>query len=62
MGKAAALGFMALVTCYLLVLVFSRATEGGGAGVEIGVYALSAAFGLEFLYGGWRSLWDRNVR
>ena len=41
------------VTCYLLARIFT----GDAAAVEIVVYALTAAFGLDFLVSSWRDLW-----
>jgi hypothetical protein len=45
--------FMGAVTCYLLARIFT----GDAAAVEIVVYALTAAFGLDFLVSSWRDLW-----
>ena len=45
--------FMAMVTCYLLGRVFSVETTHP----ETVVYAVTAAFGLDFLIASWRSLW-----
>jgi hypothetical protein len=45
--------FMAIVTCYLLGRVFSGETTHP----ETVVYAVTAAFGLDFLIASWRSLW-----
>ena len=45
--------FIATVTCYLLGRVFSGETTHP----ETVVYALTAAFGLDFLIVSWRSLW-----
>jgi hypothetical protein len=54
METAGRLLFVALVTCYLLGRVF-----GGAANpVEIVVYGMTAAFGLEYLMASWRGLWQ----
>jgi hypothetical protein len=50
------LAFMGAVTCYLLARVFADAANGP----EMVVYAMTAAFGLEFLIASWRSLWTRS--
>jgi hypothetical protein len=52
------LGFMAAVTCYLLVRVFGEAGTGLEGVPEVVVYGATAACGLEFLIASWRSLWD----
>jgi hypothetical protein len=64
MDRAATLLFMAIVTCYLLGRVFAEVAAGIGAPVEIVVYGVTAAFGLEFLIASWRSIWEdpRPVR
>jgi hypothetical protein len=48
--------FMAAVTCYLLGRIFS----GDVSHPETVVYGMTAAFGLEFLIGAWRSVWERS--
>jgi hypothetical protein len=53
MHDAARLLFMATVTCYLLGRVFAGETTHP----ETVVYAVTAAFGLDFLIASWRSLW-----
>lgn len=45
--------FVALVTCYLLARVFTGAANP----VEIAIYGMTAAFGLEYLMASWRGLW-----
>jgi hypothetical protein len=45
--------FVGAVTCYLL----ARIMNGGGAPVEIAVYGLTAAFGLEYILASWPALW-----
>jgi hypothetical protein len=45
--------FVALVTTYLLVRVFA----GPATPVELVVYGMTAAFGLEYLVASWRGLW-----
>ena len=45
--------FVGLVTCYLLARVFA----GPATPVEVVVYGMTAAFGLEYLMASWRGLW-----
>ncbi len=45
--------FVALVTCYLLGRIFS----GAAAPMEVVVYGMTAAFGLEYLVATWGGLW-----
>jgi hypothetical protein len=47
--------FMGAVTCYLLARIFT----GEAAAIEIAVYCVTAAFGLDFLVSSWRDLWRR---
>ena len=47
--------FVAAVSCWLIALVLAEAATGGG--LELVVYALTAAFGLEFLWSSWPRLW-----
>jgi hypothetical protein len=47
--------FMAAVTCYLLGRIFT----GQADPIEIVVYGVTAAFGLDFLMASWRDLWRR---
>lgn len=54
METAGSLLFVALVTCYLLVRVFA----GPATPVEVVVYGMTAAFGLEYLMASWRGLWQ----
>ncbi len=56
MDRAATLLFMSAVTCYLLGRVFVEAVTGPNP-VEVVVYGITAAFGLEYLMASWRSLW-----
>jgi hypothetical protein len=56
MEAAGRLLFVALVTCYLLGRIFG----GAAAPMEVFVYALTAAFGLEYLVASWRGLWQRG--
>ena len=44
------LAFMATVTCYLLAMVFALATDGAAREIEVLVYGIASAFGLEFLW------------
>ena len=53
MENTARLLFMAAVTCYML----GRVLTGDTSHPETAVYALTAAFGLEFLATSWRALW-----
>ena len=53
MENTARLVFMAAVTSYLL----GRVLAGDTTHPETAVYALTAAFGLQFLAASWRSLW-----
>jgi hypothetical protein len=45
-----------LVTCYLLGRIFS----GAAAPLEVVVYGMTAAFGLEYLVSSWGGLWQRT--
>ena len=54
METAGSLLFVGLVTCYLLVRVFA----GPATPVELVVYGMTAAFGLEYLMAAWRGLWQ----
>jgi hypothetical protein len=60
MERTLTLAFMAAVTCYLLARVFAEAATGPEAALELVVYGVTAAFGLEFLIASWRSLWTRS--
>ena len=52
--RLATLAFMVVVTAWLLALVFEKAaTAGPATAAEVLVYALTAAFGLEFLIVCW---------
>jgi len=53
MENTARLVFMAAVTSYLL----GRVLAADATHPETAVYALTSAFGLEFLAVSWRSLW-----
>jgi len=46
--------FVALVTCYLLSRIFG----GAAAPVEVVVYGMTAAFGLEYLVASWGGIWQ----
>jgi hypothetical protein len=48
--------FVALVTCYLLARVLSGAANP----MEVVVYGMTAAFGLEYLVAAWGGLWQRG--
>jgi hypothetical protein len=54
--SAGRLLFVALVTCYLL----GRILGGAAAPLEVVVYGMTAAFGLEYLVASWRGLWQRG--
>jgi hypothetical protein len=54
MDTAGGLLFVGLGTCYLLVRVFA----GPATPVEVVVYGMTAAFGLEYLMASWRGLWQ----
>jgi hypothetical protein len=53
MGTTGRFLFIGFVTCYLLARVFA----GPATPVEIVVYGMTAAFGLEYLMASWRGLW-----
>ena len=61
-NRYAVLAFMTTVTCYLLGRVFVEAATGFDGFVEVVVYGVTAAFGLEFLIDSWRSLWRTPLR
>ena len=44
-----------MTSCQLLV--FAEASTGAAGVLEILVYGVTAAFGLEFIIESWRSLW-----
>jgi hypothetical protein len=56
MKTAGRLLFVGLVTCYLLGRVFA----GPVAPIEVLVYGVTAAFGLEYLMASWGGLWQRG--
>jgi hypothetical protein len=56
METAGRLPFVGLVTAYLLVRVFG----GPATPVEVVVYGMTAAFGLEYLMASWRGLWQHG--
>jgi hypothetical protein len=45
--------FVALVTCYLLGRIFA----GAATPMEVVVYGMTAAFGLEYMMASWHVLW-----
>ena len=47
---------MGAVTCYLLARIFT----GEAAAIEIAVYGVTAAFGLDFLVSSWRDQFYRH--
>lgn len=56
METAGRLLFVGLVTAYLLVRVF----RGAATPVEVVVYGMTAAVGLEYLMASWRGLWRQG--
>jgi hypothetical protein len=56
METAGRLFFVGVVTCYLLSRVFA----GPAAPIEVVVYGITAAFGLEYLMTSWDGLWKRG--
>jgi hypothetical protein len=56
METAGRLLFVGLVTCYLLGRIFG----GAAAPVEVVVYGVTAAFGLEYLVSSWRGIWQHG--
>jgi hypothetical protein len=56
MERAGSLLFVGMVTAYLLVRVFG----GPATPVEVVVYGMTAAFGLEYLMASWRGLWQQG--
>jgi len=56
METAGRLLFVGLVTCYLL----ARVLAGPVNPVEVVVYGMTAAFGLEYLLACWRTLWQSS--
>jgi hypothetical protein len=55
MDSPGRVAFVALVTCYLL----ARILGGAATPLEIVVYGMSAAFGLQYLGTSWSGLWRR---
>jgi hypothetical protein len=56
MEAAGRLLFVGLVTCYMLGRVFA----GAPTPMEVVVYGMTAAFGLEYLVASWQGLWQRG--
>jgi hypothetical protein len=54
------LAFMLAVTAYLIARVFAEAAGGLDASLEVAVYGVTAAFGLEFLGASWQSRWNHS--
>jgi hypothetical protein len=54
------LAFMLAVTAYLIARVFAEATGGLDASLDVTVYGVTAAFGLEFLGASWQSRWNHS--
>jgi hypothetical protein len=52
------LAFMLTVTAYLIARVFAAAAGGSEELLDAAVYAVTAAFGLEFLATTWQSRWN----
>lgn len=57
--RALPAALVAAVTAYLVALVFAGAA-GGASIAELTVYAVTAAFGLEYLIATWPQLWPRR--
>jgi hypothetical protein len=60
--RQAGMAFVALVTCWLLALVFRGVLKGGLGPAEVAVYAVTASFGLEFLWTSWPTVWGESRR
>jgi hypothetical protein len=56
--RIAGLVFVGAVTCFLLALLFAAA--GLLSALEIAVYALAAASGLEFVISSWQGVWGQG--
>jgi hypothetical protein len=56
------LAFMALVTGWLLALLFGGLLKGGVSASEVVIYGGTAAFGLEFLLTSWPAAWGPGER
>jgi hypothetical protein len=54
------LSFMLAVTAYLIARVFAEAASGPAASLEVAAYAVTAAFGLEFVAAAWQARWDAS--
>jgi hypothetical protein len=61
-GRRLVMAFIAAVTCYLLAIVIARSLEGSGELGEVVVFGFGAAFGLEFLWSAWPTLWSPGNR
>jgi hypothetical protein len=61
-GTGLIMAFIGAVTCYLLAIVIARSLEGFGGVAEVVVFGFAAAFGLEFLWSTWSTLWERGNR
>ena len=60
-ANAVVLMFMAGVTCGVLALAFEEMSRGLAHAPATLVYALTAAFGLEYLISAWRASPQREV-
>jgi hypothetical protein len=54
------LAFMAGVTCVVLAMAFAEMAKGLANAPATFVYALTAAFGLEYLMSAWQAHAERN--
>jgi hypothetical protein len=61
-GRQLVMAFIAAVTCYLLAIVIARSLEGTGGLGDVVVFGFGAAFGLEFLWSAWPTLWSHGNR
>jgi hypothetical protein len=52
-AKWVVLGFMATVTCFVLAMALAEVSRGLAHAPTAFVYALTAAFGLEYLISAW---------
>ena len=61
-GRHAGVAFVAVITCWLLALIFGGVLKGGLGPAEVLVYAVTASFGLEFLWTSWPTVWGEGRR
>jgi hypothetical protein len=60
--QMAVFAFMALVTSAVLALLIVEVARGVHGLIAIGVYGVTASFGIEFLVASWPSLWGEAQR